>query len=96
MLTDGQPIIAAATIQMTGTMNMSASAEQWKPFSSRQRATLTVITVLGLPINICTGLFGMNVGGIPFNEKPYGFAVIVVMLMVFTALAGWLAFRRRE
>lgn len=38
----------------------------------------------------------MNVGGIPFNEAPYGFAVIFVMLMIFTALAGWLAFRRRE
>ena len=37
VLTDGQPIIAAATIEMTGTMNMSATAEQWKPFSSRQR-----------------------------------------------------------
>ena len=58
--------------------------------------TLMVITVLGLPINICTGLFGMNVGGIPLNEAPYGFAVIVLILMIFTALAGWLAFRRRE
>ena len=38
VLTDGQPIIAAATIQMTGAMNMSATAEQWKPFTSRQRA----------------------------------------------------------
>jgi len=37
VLTDGQPIIAAATIEMTGTMNMSATAEQWKPFTSRQR-----------------------------------------------------------
>jgi hypothetical protein len=37
VLTDGQPIIAAATIEMTGTMNMSATAEQWKPFISRQR-----------------------------------------------------------
>jgi hypothetical protein len=27
VLTDGQPIIAAATIAMTGTMNMSATAE---------------------------------------------------------------------
>jgi hypothetical protein len=38
VLTDGQPIIAAATIEMTGTMNMSATAEQWKPFTSHQRA----------------------------------------------------------
>ena len=71
-------------------------AAQVSEQTNRSLFTLTVITVLGLPINICTGLFGMNVGGIPFNEKPYGFAVIVVMLMVFTALAGWLAFRRRE
>ncbi len=38
VLTDGQPVIAAATIEMTGTINMSATAEQWKPFTSRQRA----------------------------------------------------------
>ena len=37
VLNDGQPIIAAASIGMTGTMNMSATAEQWKPFTSRQR-----------------------------------------------------------
>jgi hypothetical protein len=37
VLTDGQPIIAAASIEMTGTMNMSAAGEQWKPFTSRQR-----------------------------------------------------------
>ena len=37
VLTDGQPIITAATLEMTGTMNMSATAEQWKPFTSRQR-----------------------------------------------------------
>lgn len=37
VLTDGQPIIAAASIEMSGTMNMSATGEQWKPFTSRQR-----------------------------------------------------------
>jgi hypothetical protein len=37
VLTDGQPIIATATLDMTGTMNLSATAEQWKPFTSRQR-----------------------------------------------------------
>ncbi|MCE2660403.1 MAG: hypothetical protein LW854_19515 [Rubrivivax sp.] len=37
VLTDGQPIIAAASLEMAGTMNMSATAEQWKPFTSRQR-----------------------------------------------------------
>jgi len=37
VLSDGQPIIAAATINMTGSMNLSATAEQWKPFTSLQR-----------------------------------------------------------
>lgn len=37
VLTDGQPIIVSATLQMAGTMNLSASAEQWKPFTSHQR-----------------------------------------------------------
>ena len=37
VLTDGQPIIAAATLEMAGTINLSATAEQWKPFTSQQR-----------------------------------------------------------
>jgi hypothetical protein len=36
-LTEGQPIIAAVTIKMAGMFNMSATAEQWKPFTSWQR-----------------------------------------------------------
>ncbi len=42
VLKDGQPIIAAATIDMAGTINMSATAEQWKPFTSTQRAVNSV------------------------------------------------------
>ncbi len=37
VLKDGQPIIKAATVQHTGTFNMSATAENWKPFTSTQR-----------------------------------------------------------
>jgi hypothetical protein len=37
VLTDGQPIIATATLHMTGTINLSATTDQWKPFRSRQR-----------------------------------------------------------
>lgn len=36
-LKDGQPLITAVTIDMAGTFNLSATAEQWKPFTSRQR-----------------------------------------------------------
>lgn len=37
VLRQGQPLISAVTIDMVGTFNMSAIAERWKPFTSRQR-----------------------------------------------------------
>lgn len=37
VLRDGQPIITAVTIDISGTFNMSPTGEQWKPFTSRQR-----------------------------------------------------------
>jgi len=37
-LTDGQPLIAAATFELAGTFNRSATGEKWKPFTSMQRA----------------------------------------------------------
>lgn len=37
VLKDGQPIITAATVQHTGTFNMSAEGENWKLFTSTQR-----------------------------------------------------------
>jgi len=58
--------------------------------------TLTVVTVLALPINIVAGLLGMNVGGIPLAQNPEGFLWIVAIVVTFTALAGWWAFRRKD
>jgi len=34
---DGQPFIAAVTVDLAGTFNMSPTGEQWKRFTSRQR-----------------------------------------------------------
>ena len=36
-LTEGQPIVAAVSIEHAGTFNMSADGEKWQPFTSRQR-----------------------------------------------------------
>ena len=58
--------------------------------------TLTVVTVLALPINLVAGLLGMNVGGIPLAQDPHGFHWVAAVVIGFTALAGWLAFRRRD
>jgi hypothetical protein len=37
-LTDGQPMVTAVTLEHTGTFNMSLTEQQWKPFTSTQRA----------------------------------------------------------
>ena len=64
--------------------------------TNRSVFTLTVVTVLALPINIMAGLFGMNVGGIPLSQNPHGFLLITLIVVGFTAVAGWLAFRKRD
>ena len=38
VLKDGQPMIATATFELAGTINMSATGENWKSFTSMQRA----------------------------------------------------------
>ena len=36
VLTDGQPIVTAVRLTQTGMFNMSATADQWKPFTATQ------------------------------------------------------------
>ncbi|OAH28981.1 CorA family divalent cation transporter [Serratia marcescens] len=64
--------------------------------NNRTLYTLTVITVLALPINIVAGFFGMNVGGIPLASNHHGFILLVLLVGCFTLIAGYLAFRRRD
>ena len=71
-------------------------AAQVSEQTNRTLFTLTMVTVLALPINITTGFFGMNVGGIPLADHPHGFLSLVLVVVVFTLAAGWWAFRRRD
>ena len=63
--------------------------------TNRTLFLLTVVTVLALPFNVIGGLFGMNVGGIPFGDDPGGFWVIVVLISAFTAGVGLWALGKR-
>lgn len=62
--------------------------------NNRTLFTLTLVTVLALPINIVAGLFGMNVGGIPLAQDPNGFWLLVLFVISFTGLVGWRLLRR--
>jgi zinc transporter len=63
--------------------------------NNRTLFTLTLVTVLALPINIVAGVFGMNVGGIPLAENKHGFWLMVGLVVTFTALGGAWLFRWR-
>jgi zinc transporter len=54
---------------------------------------LSVLTAVLLPMTIISGLFGMNVGGLPFLENAYGFWI--VSLLSVLAATGVLLFLRR-
>jgi zinc transporter len=65
--------------------------------TNRTLFVLTLVTVLALPINLVAGLFGMNVGGIPLAQHPYGFFLVVGPLLALTAfLAYWGLGKRRD
>jgi zinc transporter len=64
--------------------------------TNRTLFLLTMVTVLALPINLVAGLFGMNVGGIPLNQHPYGFFLVLSPLLILTVFLAYWAFGRRR
>ena len=57
---------------------------------------LTAVTVVALPINVIAGLFGMNVGGIPFAENKTGFWFMLAIVLLLSSVVAWLLFRARR
>jgi magnesium transporter len=47
---------------------------------------LTVISVIFLPLNLVVGFFGMNTGGLPFQEHPAGTAYAFVTMILFALI----------
>ena len=55
---------------------------------------LAVITTIGVPLNVMVGLYGMNFSILPFSHHPWGFWVIISLLITLTIIMLAL-FRRR-
>jgi zinc transporter len=62
--------------------------------NNRSLFILTMVTVLALPINLVSGLMGMNVGGVPFNQHPLGFWLVLALIAMVTAAIVRIAVRR--
>lgn len=54
---------------------------------TNQRLTvLSVVSALLLPPTLITGIFGMNVDGLPFRETPEGFLITCALMVVSTVI----------
>ncbi len=60
---------------------------------SRNSYALSIVAAVFLPLGFLTGLFGVNVGGVPGLEVPWAFAVLCAAMVVSAGLVLWL-FRR--
>jgi zinc transporter len=56
---------------------------------------LSIVTTTLLPITLITGIFGMNVGGLPWFDDPRGFAHLMVIIGGAVAIALALIWRSR-
>ncbi len=49
---------------------------------NRRTYTMSLLAMVFLPATFLTGLFGVNLGGIPGNTSPFGFAIFCACLVV--------------
>lgn len=78
---------------LSGTMDAYASV-----ISNNLNIVMKILTSLTLVLSIPTiisGLWGMNVAGMPFANNPYGFAIVIGITFVVSIVA-WLIMRKRN
>jgi len=72
---------------------LEAEERRMRERMNRTMYLLGIITGFFLPMSFLTGLLGMNVGGIPAAENPWGFALTCGLIAGVAAFQWWL-FRR--
>ncbi len=56
---------------------------------------LSLVAAIFLPLGFLTGLLGVNVGGIPGSENPFGFEWMIGLLIVLVGIQIWIFKRQR-
>ena len=72
---------------------LEAEERRMRERMNRTMYLLGIITGFFLPMSFLTGLLGINVGGIPGSENPYGFVVACALIAAVAAFQWWI-FRR--
>lgn len=56
---------------------------------SRRTYTMSLMAMVFLPSTFLTGLFGVNLGGIPGGDFRFGFSLFCIMLVVLIGGVAW-------
>lgn len=83
-----------AALQERVKLMQDESAARVAEENNRSLFMLTVVTVLALPINLVSGLFGMNVGGLPFAGRESGFWIVLGLIAVATVAVAVLVLKK--
>jgi zinc transporter len=63
--------------------------------TNRNLYLLSIMTTTLLPITLVTGIFGMNVRGLPLHDHPHGFSWVIGLMGATVAGTLWLLRRRK-
>ena len=53
---------------------------------NRNMMLLSVVAAIFLPLGLISGMFGINVGGMPWVENPWGFAIVCAMVIAIALI----------
>lgn len=70
-------------------------AEQRSEAINDRLFLLSVISVIFLPLSFLTGLFGVNIAGMPGLHSPFAFTALCLIMLVFAGAVIWLFKRLR-
>ncbi|SHK21844.1 magnesium transporter [Hathewaya proteolytica DSM 3090] len=73
---------------LSGTMDAFASVIS-NNLNIVMKFLATITIVLTIP-NIFSGFFGMNVGGIPFRDSPFGFAIVIAIVIIVSIITTYI------
>lgn len=62
--------------------------------TNRNLYTLSIVTTIFLPITLISGIFGMNLGGLPWLQDPFGFWYGIVIMVLVAGLTLYVLRRR--
>ncbi|POU28257.1 zinc transporter ZntB, partial [Enterobacter cloacae complex sp. ECNIH8] len=70
-------------------------ASQMAEAMNRRTYTLSLLAMSFLPTTFLTGLFGVNLGGMPGASSHFGFSIFwLLLLLMIVGVAWWLKRRR--